>query len=216
MLLPVLYSFRRCPYAIRARLALCYSGITVELREILLRDKPASMLKYSAKGTVPVLVLENGTVIDESIDIVRWALSVNDPDGWLATLSDTEVDRANQLIDSNDFSFKPLLDRYKYADRYPEKNAAAYRSQAEVFLIELEQRLSRHRYIIGNTLSIADMAIFPFIRQFVWVDKNWFDQTHYLNLQRWLDSRLQSILFNRVMTKWAQWLPGDKPIIFPG
>jgi glutathione S-transferase len=212
-MLPLLYSFRRCPYAIRARIALCYSNINVELREIRLRDKPQSMLDYSAKGTVPVLVLTDGSVIDESIDIVRWALSHHHNNDRLQALSAKQSQQVRQLIATNDGDFKAGLDRYKYADRYPQQTAEQHRSQAEPFLIALEKALSQNEFLVGGRVSIADIAIFPFIRQFALVDKNWFDQTPHTHLQRWLETGLQSALFNKVMIKYPPWQKGDDAMI---
>jgi glutathione S-transferase len=194
--LPILYSFRRCPYAIRARLAIAYAGTPVEIREVQLKNKPEQMLAISPKGTVPVLQLPDGKVIDESLDIMRWALSQNDPDDWLDAGDDAE-----QLIQWNDGDFKTYLDRYKYADRYPEFPASYYRSEAEVFLKELENKLAQYRYLGGNHFSIADAAIFPFIRQFTAVDKAWLIASRYQNLNSWLNGILASALFASVMGK---------------
>lgn len=199
-LLPILYSFRRCPYAIRARLAIAYAGISVEIREVQLKNKPEHMLAISPKGTVPVLQLPDGTVIDESLDIMRWALAQNDPDNWLNIGADTE-----KLIAWNDGEFKYFLDRYKYADRYPEYSAHYYRSQSEKYLIELESRLARHSYLANNHFSILDAAIFPFIRQFSLVDPDWFVASGYSCLILWLNKGLESGLFASVMTKNPVW-----------
>jgi len=206
---PVLYSFRRCPYAIRARLAIKISGIKVELREILLKDKPMEMLEASPKGTVPVLVLSNGQVIDESREIMMWALALNDPKNWL-----NNVEASDLLIDLNDNQFKPHLDHYKYADRFPENSKENYRKQAEQFLKLLEQRLTQNRYLISDKISLADMAIFPFIRQCAFVDKKWFNQTPYLKLQDWLDEMLASDLFHEVMEKYSCWKLEKGKVIF--
>ena len=192
-----------------------YSGLHVELREIRLRNKPEQMLAASKKGTVPVLILTDGRVIDESIDIVRWGLAANDPSGWLADLSCANLERANQLIELNDFSFKANLDRYKYADRYPQMSPEEYRRKGEVFLAVLNDSLAETTYLLGSTPSIADIAIFPFIRQFAFVDKDWFDQSVYKNLQKWLESWLRSELFNAVMIKYPPWAVGDIPTVFP-
>ena len=192
--LPVLYSFRRCPYAIRARMAIIYAGIPVEIREVELKNKPEHLLLISPKGTVPVLKLEDGRVIDESLDIMCWALAQHNPENWL--LVDHE---ANQLIKSNDVGFKYFLDRYKYADRYPNYSQEHYRQQAEVFLTELESRLVNNNYLCGSSMSIADVAIFPFIRQFVSVDKDWFQMTSFQALNNWLQTFLTSELFGSVM-----------------
>jgi len=201
-MLPILYSFRRCPYAIRARMALHYAGVQVELREILLRDKPASMLAASTKGTVPVLILPEGTVLDESYDVMHWAIEQYDPDGWWSDSVEAEI---SGLIQENDGKFKTHLDHYKYFDRYPEQSMEYYRSQAEIFLAVLEKKLTTGRYFLGNSISIADVAIFPFVRQFSFVDKDWFDGAPYPNLQSWLDNFLGSDLFLSVMGKHAVW-----------
>lgn len=200
--LPILYSFRRCPFAIRARMALHYAGVTLELREVLLRNKPPAMLLASAKATVPVLVLPDGRVIDESVDIMRWALESNDPDDWWRN----ELTKASlALIHQCDFEFKTHLDHYKYADRHPEKPAMFYREQAEGFLAGLEQKLTQNRFLLDDHLTFTDVAIFPFIRQFAMVDKTWFDQAPYPGLQFWLQSLLDSVLFTNVMTKYPPW-----------
>jgi glutathione S-transferase len=198
--LPVLYSFRRCPYAIRARLAIAYARIPVEIREITLKHKPEQMLAISPKGTVPVLQLQNGKVINESLDIMYWALSQNDPDHWLFTAKD-----AKKLIQRNDGDFKHYLDRYKYADRYPEFTENYYRQQAESFLTDLENKLSQHQYLSGSRFSLVDAAILPFIRQFAAVDRRWFLSSDYQHLNRWLDTLLTSDLFDSVMTKRPVW-----------
>ena len=211
-MLPVLYSFRRCPYAMRARLALYASGVAVELREVSLRDKPASMLAASPKGSVPVLVLPDGRVIDESWDIMQWALHRHDPDGWLGE-NDSHIDAAIPLISKNDASFKYHLDRYKYPDRYPEYPQSHYRSEAEAFLLQLETRLGASRFLLGDALSVADAALFPFIRQFAEVDKDWFALTPYPKLQRWLKGFINSGRFIAVMEKYSIWHMGDPAVI---
>jgi glutathione S-transferase len=203
--LPILYTFRRCPYAIRARLAIAVSGMSVEHREITLRNKPQAMLVSSPKGTVPVLQLVDGRVLEQSLDIMLWALALNDPQQWLQG-EKSLPDVAKALIDTNDGPFKFWLDRYKYADRYPEHPAAHYRQQAEAFLQHLERLLGVQQYLFGARLSLADMAIFPFIRQFAAVDKTWFVASDYVRLQRWLDERLLSDLFAEVMVKRDCWV----------
>jgi glutathione S-transferase len=199
-MLPILYSFRRCPYAMRARLALYASGVAVELREVSLRAKPASMLAASPKGSVPVLVLPDGRVIDESWEIMQWALHQHDPEGWLGQ-DNSFIATASPLIIENDTTFKYHLDRYKYAERYPEYPRSHYRSEAQVFLQQLENRLHMTRFLLGDAMSVADVAIFPFIRQFAAVDKNWFAQAPYPLLQYWLDIFLSSELFDAVIKK---------------
>lgn len=207
---PVLYSFRRCPYAIRARLAIAYAAIDIEIREVALKNKPTQLLALSPKATVPVLRLEDGVVIDESLDIMRWALAYNDPERWLA------IDgQGNQLIAWNDGAFKYFLDRYKYADRYPEFSAHHYRQQAELFLTGLENRLGCFRHLCGNDFSLADAAIFPFVRQFAGVDNDWFQNSRYQRLKQWLAALLNTELFRTVMVKYPVWVVGDSPIIMP-
>jgi glutathione S-transferase len=169
--LPVLYSFRRCPYAIRARMAVSYSAIAVELREVVLRDMPASLLACSPKGTVPVLVLPGGAVLEESRDIIDWALANSDPDGWLQGAGDTLREQVRQLVDTCDTPFKQQLDYYKYAERYPQHSADYYRSQGQLFLGQLEQYLESCDWLCGDHMTVADVSIFPFVRQFANVDK---------------------------------------------
>lgn len=193
---PILYSYRRCPYAMRARMALRYAGISVETREVVLGDKPRHMLAVSPKGTVPVLVLPDGKVIDESLDIMAWALAQQDPDGWL-----TDNRLFQELITENDGSFKRALDQYKYATRFPEQSAEVYRQQGERFLARLEALLSEHAYLLSEKLTQADVAIFPFIRQFSMVDTDWFAEAPYPHLRQWLAGLLASELFNGVMQK---------------
>jgi glutathione S-transferase len=207
---PVLYSFRRCPYAIRARLAIVKSGINVELREVILRNKPRQLLEISAKATVPVLLLKNGAVIDESLDIMTWALSYRDADNWLNKDSSEDIAR---LIQWNDGEFKYYLDRYKYADRYPEHDELYYRKKAEVFLVELESRLSKQTYLCSEKCHLADMAIFPFIRQFANVNPEWFHSSKYKKLNHWLNQHIESALFISVMEKYPAWQAGDKKLI---
>ena len=206
--LPILYSFRRCPYAIRARLALKVSALDVVLREIKLSNKPAEMLTCSPKGTVPVLLLPNGTVIDESKDIMEWALNQSDPNSWLS--DDVAVQQKDEvLIDYNDNEFKKYLDLYKYADRYPEKSVEYYRQQGEVFLEKLECELNKTKFILKDNITFVDMAIFPFIRQFAFVDKDWFDKSQYKKLKKWLELLLGTSLFNDVMKKHPVWSKED-------
>ena len=206
---PILYSFRRCPYAMRARLAIVSAGIAVELREVQLRKKPQAMLNASPKGTVPVLVLPNGQVIDESLDIMQWALTINDPQNWLETQT-----QALNLISHNDGKFKYSLDRYKYADRYPEYSAAHYRNQGELFLTKLEALLQKTAFLLGEHFGLADAAIAPFIRQFAAVDSNWFATAPYPALRTWLQDFLDSALFNGVMQQYQPWEPGMPVVTF--
>ena len=195
--LALLYSYRRCPYAMRARMALSYAEIAYQVQDISLKDKPPCLLAVSPKGTVPVLVLPDGRVLDQSLDIMHWALQQHDPDQWLGI----DSDKSQALISENDGAFKQALDKYKYASRFPEQSAEAYRSQAEVFLRKLEQALQDQPFLSGAHLSLTDVAIFPFIRQFAAVDANWFAQAAYPKLQAWLQARLESSLFLGVMSK---------------
>lgn len=212
----VLYSYRRCPYAIRARLALAYSGIQVELREVVLRDMPKEMLQLSPKATVPVLQLNGSECLDESIDIMHWALLDNDPDGWLDFEVD-ELDEMYALIHTNDFSFKQDLDKYKYWERHPALTQEFYRSECELFLQGLEERLAYTRFLFGDRVSLADFAIFPFVRQFSRVDLKWFGASPYQKLKNWLQYHEESKLLASVMGKHTAWEPGNEPVwLLPG
>ena len=194
---PILYSFRRCPYAMRARMALHYAGIDIEHREIDLKNKPSHMLKISPKGTVPVMQLTDGSVLEESLDIMHWALSQDDPDGWLGSNKESSY----SLIDENDGPFKQSLDRYKYSSRFPDEDCSDSRNQGEYFLEKLDSRLQQTKYLVSDSLTIADIAIFPFVRQFANVDKNWFYSLSLNHLQIWLTERLESPLFLDIMKK---------------
>lgn len=213
--LPVLYSFRRCPYAMRARMAISYSGVPVALREVVLRNKPESLLIQSPKGTVPVLILPDGRVIDQSVEIMYWALAANDPDNWTGGSDTVLFEQTNSLIQENDQEFKKWLDRYKYADRYPEHPMAYYREQGEVFLMRLENHLKTAHYLLSDRITLADIALFPFVRQFAHVDEEWFKKTPYPRLQQWLMSLTESTLFTSVMQKYKPWAPEEKVVIFP-
>ena len=197
---PLLYTFRRCPYAMRARLALRYSGVVVDIVEVSLKAKPAEMLALSAKGTVPVLSVD-GRVIDESLDIMRWALAQNDPQDWLLKDDPAGTEQIARLIEENDTRFKVHLNRYKYAERYPEQPMEFYRTEGEVFLRRLDELLERRDYLLADHPALADMALMPFVRQFAHVDREWFAQTPYRRLQTWLQRLLESELFTAVMKK---------------
>ncbi|MFC1589460.1 glutathione S-transferase [Pseudomonadota bacterium] len=212
----ILYSFRRCPYAMRARLALKYAGIKTELREIDLNNPPEELVAISVEATVPVLHLPDGRVIDESWDIVQWAVKQNDPDLWLGD-HEQYLTESEMLIEMNDYSFKQDLDHYKYADRYPEHPMEYYREQGEDFLQELEEKLTTTRFLLSDRLSIADIGIFPFIRQFAMVDKDWFDQAPYPKLQQWLNGfidsdHIEAGLFISIMEKYEIWEQGSPTI----
>ncbi|KHA70707.1 glutathione S-transferase [Pseudomonas chlororaphis] len=191
-----LYSFRRCPYAMRARMALRYSGVPVEIVEVSLKAKPAEMLAISPKGTVPVLNA-GGQVIDESLEIMRWALAQHDPQGWLMA-GDSRI---AELIEANDQGFKVHLNRYKYAERYPEQPMEVYRAEGALFLQSLDELLTDRDYLLTDHASLADVALLPFVRQFAHVDREWFAQTPYVRLQAWLQRFLESELFTSIMKK---------------
>lgn len=210
--LPILYSFRRCPYAMRARMALMVSRTPARLREVVLRDKPAEMIAVSPKATVPVLVLDAETrVIDESLSIMHWALERNDPHGWLEDKEDSAA-----LIAEADSDFKANLDRYKYPTRYDDVDPIAHRSAGLAFLVKLDKQIAENGQLLGAKPRLADYAIFPFIRQFANNDRNWFDAQPIPALQNWLAGHLESGLFAAVMTKYPQWKTGDPEPIFAG
>lgn len=206
--LPILYSFRRCPYAMRARLALYTSAIECELREVVLRDKPPEMIAVSPKATVPVLEIAPGTVIDESLTVMLWALERNDPENWMEPGNAT-VDQMMALIAEADGGFKDDLDRYKYPDRYDNDATACFRTQGEVFLKKLDGLLQQSDNLLGVRASLADFAIAPFVRQFANTDREWFDTAPYPALQRWLRAFLASSRFHAIMDKYPQWKAGD-------
>lgn len=204
---PILYSFRRCPYAIRARLALLVSQTRCQLREVSLKDKPSAMLAASPKATVPVLVLPDGQVIDESLGIMRWALGRNDPEDWLG-----RDDKA--LIAANDGAFKHDLDRYKYPERHG-SDPLFHRERGLASLRDLDARLSQGGQLVGSTRGLADAAIMPFVRQFAAVDREWFGAQSLPHLHRWLAEHLQSELFRLAMQRVVTWSPEDSPVAFP-
>ncbi len=193
----------------RARMAIVASNIHVELREVELRDKPQALRAISVKATVPVLLTSDNTVIDESLDIMNWALKQSDPDNWLK-------DRNDELIANNDGDFKYWLDRYKYADRYPEHSEQYYRQQGEKTLLMLDTILGKSVYLAGNSISFTDIALFPFMRQFAFADRNWFDQSPYPKLRAWLNELIDSNLFQTAMFKYQPWKQEDNIVtLFP-
>lgn len=207
--LPVLYSFRRCPYAMRARMALLISGTAVRLREVVLRDKPEEMIAASPKATVPVLILPDGQVIDESLAIMHWALGRNDPQDWLQGSA-----AESELIAEADGPFKDHLDRYKYPTRYENVDALDHRAGGLVFLEKLDNLLQVSGQLMGTKSTLADHAIFPFVRQFANNDRDWFDQLPLPALQQWLGDHLASPLFATTMQKFPQWKSGDVEPVF--
>ncbi|WP_459614480.1 glutathione S-transferase [Bordetella sp. 2513F-2] len=211
--LPILYSFRRCPYAMRARMALAASGQVCELREVVLRDKPQALLRASPKGTVPVLVEPGGKVIDESLDIMTWALQRADPHGWMVPQGAPGDGWALVAVCDDEFKFH--LDRYKYPERHAGGGALAHRAEGARYLRELDDRLQRQPWLYGARPSFADAAIAPFVRQYAATDPGWFAEQSWTGLQRWLDTILGSALFAAVMRRYAPWRPGDAPALFP-
>lgn len=211
--LPILYSFRRCPYAMRARLALQASGQRCELREIVLRDKAPEFLAASPKGTVPVLLTTDGDVLEESLDVMLWALRTHDPERWLVPAVG-DLDAMLDLIDTCDTGFKPNLDAYKYASRDTPEKALVARQAGSAFLEQLDARLAQSRYLFGDRLSLADAAILPFVRQFANVDRTWFDGEPWPHLGAWLEELLDSPRFAGIMKKYARWQANDAPIFF--
>jgi len=203
---PILYSFRRCPYAMRARLALMVSGTACTIREVKLSRKPAELIAASPKATVPVIVKADGGVIEQSLEIMRWALERNDPEDWLA-----REDRA--LIEANDGPFKHHLDRYKYPHRHG-SDPAEHRAAALDLLGALEERLASQANLCGDERGITDAAIFPFVRQFAETDRAWFDAQPLPGLQAWLRGHLSSPLFSAIMVRLEPWQPGDAPLEF--
>lgn len=206
---PILYSFRRCPYAIRARLALASAGVEVELREVVLRDKPAAFLAVSPSATVPCLVSEQGA-IDESLDIMKWALNRSDPERLLQM-----PDEGHALIDQFDGPFKQALDHTKYAVRHPDRDPEVERETAMDLLAGLAAPLSETPWLYGQNPTLADLAILPFLRQFAMIDKPRFDREAPTPIQVWLNKFFESQRLARVMTKHAQWNEGADPVLFP-
>lgn len=192
----------------RARMAVAVSGVRVDLREVVLRDKPQELIEASSKATVPVLVLPDATVIEESLDIMRWALGRNDPEGWLA--SDDQG-----LIEQNDGAFKAALDRYKYPHRYGLADGIEYRDKGLVILRDLDARVSEHSFFGGERRGLTDIAIFPFVRQFAATDQAWFDAQLLPALHSWFGELLGSDLFASIMHRTPRWQAGDEPTIFP-
>ena len=209
--LPILYSFRRCPYAMRARMAIHISSQKCEIREVLLRDIPPSMLEYSSKGTVPVLVLQSGEVIDESLDVIDWALNLNDPDNWQRS---KDNENTKELIKINDGEFKHHLDRYKYSKRYDNEDPEFHRKKCLSFIEKVNSELQNSKYIFDDAISYIDISLLPFIRQFRIADNEWFDELPYENVKSWLSNFLNSELLESIMSKHDLWKEGDEVTIF--
>lgn len=214
MSLPVLYSFRRCPYAMRARMAIAVSQQRCELREVVLANKPAELLEASPKGTVPVLVLTDGTAIDQSIDIMKWALQTQDPEDWLPRTA-AEWERTHDWIAHNDGPFKQALDRYKYPHRYALPDGLHHRTEGAEFLRTLNEVLRGQAYLAGQQFGMADAALAPFVRQYAHTDALWFAQQPWPALQTWLTQFEQSPTYLRTMDKLPAWTAGQPVRVFP-
>ncbi len=223
MILPILYSLQNCPYAMRARLAILLAQQTVMLRAIVMQNKPPEMLALSPKGTVPVLVLgsmnksmNKKTVIDESLDIMLWALKLNDPVNLLYSQDADALAEMLQIINDNDENFKPKLEQYKRAKRFHGNDEEQCRLLCEPFIQSLEHRLAQDEFLMSSTPSLLDYALLPFIRQFSRVNRQLYLHGPYTHLQRWLNHHLQSRLFSKAMSKYPLWLDNHEECIFGG
>ncbi len=205
---PILYSFRRCPYAIRARMALNYNKIIYEHREILLKNRPQKLYEISPKGTVPVLDLKDGNILDESLDIMKWSLSTNKHQNWYTE----KLDLQDDLIYKNDFQFKKRLDLYKYHTRYPEFSQEYYRKKCVEIIQDYEERLNSSQYLVSDKETLSDIAIFPFIRQFANVELLRFRQ-EFPKISIWLENFLESDIFILIMKKFKEWNQIDAGVI---
>jgi glutathione S-transferase len=212
--LPILYSFRRCPYAMRARLALLASGTVCELREVVLARKPPALLQASPKGTVPVLVLPDGAVLEQSLDIMLWALKRHDPYHWLPA-SAADMEQSMSLIAHSDGDFKANLDRYKYPSRYDLPDGLTHRTQGAQFLQTLDSQLSVQGFLHGVHFGLLDAAIAPFVRQFAHTDRAWFASQPWVALQQWLAAFEASDVYRGVMGKVSAWVDGQTRQLFP-
>ena len=213
--LPILYSLQNCPYAIRARFILYKAQQRVLIRAIKLNNKPVEMLTTSKKGSVPVLVVENKTVIDESLDIMLWALHKNDPSDLLHCIDCNSLNDILELINTFETTFIPPLENYCCSKRYHEDNLDECRTVCEMTLKDLEFRLSKHHFLYSDKESLLDIALFPFLRKFARVERQWYLHSPYINLRNWLNKYLQSTAFTKVMTKHELWVENKKDIFFP-
>ncbi len=212
---PILYSFRRCPYAMRARMALFISNITCELREVKLSNKPSEMLSLSSNGTVPVLLLEDGSVIDESLDIMFWALEKNDTNSLFRDYMINEAEN-KKFLNMIDIDFKYALDRYKYPNRYDNVDPIMYREICHNILIGINDKINENNYIYGKYLSFIDIATLPFIRQFRIADPSWFDnEMPQTKIKNWLTNFLNLPIFRQIMTKYPEWVNEKEQFFFP-
>jgi len=211
--LPILYSLRNCPYAMRARIAIFKAKQTVYLRDLVLSNKPSEMMKASPKGTVPVLVLANGTVIEESLEVMLWAFQQADPDNLMHNHINNAQSDMLMLINEFDTDFKTALEQYKCAKRYQEKNIIQQRELCQQYLERLEQRLTKHLFLMSDKESLADIALLPFIRQFAKVERQWYLQSPYPNVRQWLNNYLQSPMFTKVMATHPLWADNHEDIL---
>ena len=214
MSLPIIYSLRNCPYAIRARLAIYASGQQVHLRDLVLSDKPTEMLAVSPKGTVPVLVTLDNAVIDESLSIMQWAFSQTDPNDYLHKSAPNALAEMLVMIERFDTEFKGHLEQYRCSKRYHETSLIQDRQKCEPYLVDLEMRLCQHQYLMSDKPSLADLALMPFVRQFARVERQWYLQSPYPKLRQWLNGYLQSKMFTKVMTQQRMWLDLKEDIVF--
>ncbi len=212
--LPILYSLRRCPYAIRGRMGIALSKQQVLLREIITKDKPSELLASSAKGTVPVLVLPDGQIIEQSLDVMNWALQQNDPQDLLRSSNPTLNQQVHQLIKVNDDEFIGHLEKYRASVRYRNIDKEQRRQDCEGFISKLEALLTDQAYFFGETPSLADFAVMPFVSQFVRVEKKWFVQSEYQNVGRWLRTHLDSKLYTQVMKQYPLWNETKQDCLF--
>ncbi len=212
--LPILYSLRNCPYAMRARLAIFKANQTVLLRDLVLSNKPAEMIAVSPKATVPVLVLADETVIEESLDIMLWALRETDPHDLLHCQKASALSTMLSLINLFDNDFKTCLEQYKCAKRYQEDNLIQCRVVCEQYIQQLEQRLTKHTFLMSDKESLADIALIPFIRQFARIERQWYLQSPYPKVRQWLNSYLQSPVFTKVMAKHPLWVDEPQDVLF--
>ncbi|WP_135458394.1 glutathione S-transferase [Vibrio echinoideorum] len=212
--LPILYSLRRCPYAMRGRMGIALSQQQVLLREIVTKDKPSELLASSPKGTVPVLILPDGQIVEQSLDVMNWALQQNDPQDLLRSSNSALSESVHQLIKMNDEEFIGYLEKYRASLRYRNDDVEQRRRLCEGFISVLENKLANHDYLFGNTPSLADFAVMPFVSQFVRVEKKWFVQSDYQNVGRWLRAHLESKLYGQVMKQYPLWNETKQDCLF--
>ncbi|WP_019029435.1 glutathione S-transferase [Colwellia piezophila] len=212
--LPILYSLRNCPYAMRARLAIFKAKQSVLLRDLVLSNKPKEMIAVSSKATVPVLVLNDSTVIDESLAVMLWALRETDPADLLHSQQEDALPAMLLLINEFDNDFKRCLEAYKCAKRYQEDNITQCREACQLYINQLEQRLTKHKFLISDKESLADIALLPFIRQFARIERQWYLQSPYPKVRQWLNSYLQSPIFTKVMAKHPLWVDSRQDVLF--